>query len=257
MAALFTARLANRLVRVRQGRRKLDRRAAVNLTALDHLHGAAPAREFDYTIVDVETTGLDRKRSRIVSIGAFKLAAGRIHLGRFFNQLVNPGGDMPPESFAESIAVHGIVPAMVAAAPTGSAALEAFLDYLGSDILVAHNARFDLAFLNRLMRARYGFKLQNLAIDTLPLCDTILLPKLLVPMRRQTKLLGRGAFTPTAKGKPPSLDTYAHHLGIKVHHRHTAAGDALAAAMMLQRGLDKLEGQGRGRLRDLIRLAGI
>jgi DNA polymerase-3 subunit epsilon len=251
--ALFISLLANRLVRIHQRGRTLEKRAAVNLKALDHLNGADPARSLEYTVVDVETTGLDLKRSRIVSIGAFKVVAGRIHLGRFFDQLVNPGGDMPPES----ITVHGIVPSMVATAPMGIAALEYFLDYLGSDILVAHNARFDLAFLNRLMRARYGFKLQNLAIDTLPLCETILLPKFLGPMQRQSKLLGRGAFNPGTRYPPRSLEAYAHHLGIKIHGRHTAAGDALATAMILQRGLDRLERKGRGRLKDLIRVAGI
>jgi DNA polymerase-3 subunit epsilon len=253
MGTLGMARLVNRLERIHQRNRPLERRAAVNLEALDHLKGAAPARGFSYTVVDVETTGLDQKRSRIVSIGAFKVIAGRIHLGRFFDQLVNPGGHMPPES----ITVHGIVPSMVAAAPTGITALETFLDYLGSDILVAHNARFDLAFLNRLMRARYGFKLQNLTVDTLPLCETVLLPNLLGPMQRQAKLLGRGAFNPATQNPPRSLEAYAHHLGIRVHGRHSAAGDALSTAMILQRSLDKLERKGRGRLKDLIRVAGI
>ena len=253
MGTLFMARLANRLVRFHQRKKSLEKRAVENLKALDHLDGNAPARGFTFTVVDVETTGLDQKRSRIVSIGAFKVASGRIHLGQYFNQLVNPDGDMPPES----ITVHGIVPSMVAAAPTGVAALEEFLDYLGSNILVAHNARFDLAFLNRLMQARYGFKLQNLTIDTLPLCKTILLPKLLGPMQRQAKILGRGAFHPATQSHPRSLEAYAHHLGIKIHRRHSAAGDALATAMILQRGMDKLERQGRGRLKTLIRVAGI
>jgi DNA polymerase III subunit epsilon len=253
MGTLFMARLTNRLVRIRTRKKTLDRRARVNMKALEHLNGAAPALNFQYTVVDVETTGLDQRRSRIVSIGAFKVIAGRIHLGRFFNQLVNPGGDMPPES----ITVHGIVPSMVATAPRGRAAIETFLDYLGNDILVAHNARFDLAFLNRLMLARYGFKIQNLAIDTLPLCETILLPKLLGPMQRQAKLMGRGAFNPATRHHPRSLEAYAHHLGIRIHRRHTAAGDALAAAMILQRGVDKLERKGRGRLKDLIRVAGV
>jgi DNA polymerase-3 subunit epsilon len=247
------ARLANRLKRIRLRKRALEKRAVVNLKALDHLDGGVPAREFNYTVVDVETTGLDQRRSRIVSIGAFKVVAGRIHLGRFFDQLVNPGGHMPPES----ITIHGIVPAMVAAAPTGIAVLENFLDYLGSDILVAHNARFDLSFLNRLMRARYGFPLQNLAIDTLPLCETILLPKFLSPLQRQTKLLDRGAVGLATQYRPRSLEAVAHHLGIKIHQRHSAAGDALATATILLRGLDKLERLGRGRLNDLIRLAAI
>ncbi len=253
MGSLFMARFANRLERIHHRTRPLERRAAINLTALDHLDGAIPVRECNYTVVDIETTGLDKRRSRIVSVGAFKVAAGRIHLSRFFNQLVNPGRDMP----SESITVHGIVPSMVATAPTGVAVLDMFLDYLGRDILVAYNARFDLAFLNRLMRGRYGFRLQNLVIDILPLCETILLPKFLEPMQRHNKLLGQGAFHPAEQYHPRTLEAYAHHLGIKIHHRHSAAGDALATAMILQRGLAKLEQLERGRLKDLVRVAGV
>ena len=253
MGALFMARLANRLVRIRNRNRPADRQAEKNLKALDHLTGAAPAQSLTYTVMDLETTGLDPMSSKIVSIGAFKLEGGRILLGKVFNQLVNPETDMPPES----ITVHGIVPSMVAAAPTGVKALEEFLDYLGNDILVAHSARFDLDFLNRLMLKRHGFKLQNLTIDTLPLCETILLPKLLGAIQRQPKLLGHGVLAPVNSHQPRSLEAYAHHLGIKMYRRHSAAGDALAAAMILQRGLDKLTRSGRGSLRELVRVAGV
>ena len=126
---------------------------------------------------------------------------------------------MPPES----ITVHGIVPSMVATAPRGRAAIETFLDYLGNDILVAHNARFDLAFLNRLMLARYGFKIQNLAIDTLPLCETILLPKLLAPCSGRPSLWVAGRSTPQRGTTRAAWKAYAHHLGIRIHRRHTAA----------------------------------
>ncbi len=252
MGALIMARIANRLVRIRHKNRPADKRAEKNLKALDHLVGGAPAQSYTYTVVDLETTGLDPVHSNIVSIGAFKVESGRIHLGNVFNQLVNPETDMPPES----ITVHGIVPSMVAAAPTGGKVLEDFLDYLGNDILVAHNACFDLAFLNRLMIRRHGFKLQNLTIDTLPLCETILLPNLLGAIQRQPKLLGRGVPPPAPRHQPRSLEDYAHHLGIKMYRRHSAAGDALAAAMILQRGLDKLERMGRGSLRELVRTAG-
>ncbi|WP_372681621.1 PolC-type DNA polymerase III [Desulfosarcina sp.] len=249
MGRLFTARLINRLLRMRIGKKPLTPPASANLQALDHLDGASPADSYTYTVVDIETTGLDLKHSRIVSIGAFKITQGQIHLGRMFDRLVNPGRDIPPAS----ITVHGIVPAMVAAAPTGPEALDAFLQYLGSDILVAHNAMFDLNFMNRLMVACHGFTLQNLTIDTRALCDHIILPKLFRPMPRQTKLLGRGAINPALHPHRKSLEEIAHLLGIKVHQRHTAVGDALAAAMIFQRGLAMLKHRSRGRLNDLIR----
>ncbi|BBO71127.1 hypothetical protein DSCA_50570 [Desulfosarcina alkanivorans] len=253
MGRLFTARFFNRLLRLRIGKRSPAPVAGIGLHALDDLDGSRPARQFSYTVVDIETTGLDMKRSRILSIGAFKLAAGQIHLGRMFDQLVNPGRSIPPTS----ITVHGIVPAMVTTAPGGPEVLDAFLHYLGRDILVAHNARFDLAFLNRLMQATHGFPLQNLTIDTVPLCGTLLLPKLFRPMPRQAKLLGRGATNPALQQNRKSLEEIAHLLGIKVHQRHTAVGDALATAMIFQRALATLEHRGRGRLKDLIGVGAI
>lgn len=253
MGHLFTARIVNRWLRLRIGKRSPAPAVLANLNALDGLDGSRPARQCDYTIVDIETTGLDLKSSRIVSIGAFKIKEGRIHLGRMFDRLVNPGRDIPPAS----ITIHGIVPAMVATAPGGPEALDAFLKYLGRDILVAHNARFDLNFLNRLMQATHGFPLQNLTIDTLPLCENLLLPKLFRPMPRQAKLLGRGATNPALHQNRKSLEEIAHLLGIKIHQRHTAVGDALATAMIFQRGLATLDHRGRGRLKDLVRVGAI
>lgn len=253
MMRLAMARMRNRMLRARLAKRSLTPAARANLAALDGLVGSAPAGGLGYAVVDIETTGLDLKRSRIVSIGAFKICDGRIHFGRMFDRLVNPGRSFAPAS----VTVHGIVPAMVAAAPSGAEVLDTFLEYLGSDILVAHNARFDLAFLNRLMRMQHGFALQNLVIDTLPLCEQLLLPKLVQALPRKTKLLGRGAVRPTFDNRGRSLDAVADHLGIRIHNRHSAVGDALATAMIFQRILAKLEEKESGRLTELIRLGAV
>lgn len=253
MGRLFTGRMRNRLLQVRMGKKPLAQAARANLTALDHLDGSKPAGSFGYTVVDIETTGLDLKQSRIVSIGAFKMRKNRIHLGAMFNQLVNPDREFSPAS----IAVHGIVPAMVATAPSGPEALDAFLHYLDGDILVAHNAWFDMAFINRLMCAHHGFALQNMVIDSLPLCELLLLPKISQPMPRKPKLLGRGALQPARRSNHQSLEAIANHLGIRIHRRHSAVGDALATAMIFQRILAKLEHRGQGRLKELIRFGAI
>lgn len=246
---LFTARLMNRLLRFRLRHHDLPDLAAANLAALAHLDTARAAVGYSYTVVDLETTGLDIQQSSIVSIGAFKVIDGRIHLGRMFNQLVNPGHAMGPES----ITVHGIVPSMLTTAPPGPEALDRFLAFIGDDILVAHPAWFDLAFLNRLMLARYGFRLQNLAIDNRVLCKRLLLSKRLPAVPRKPGLLGSGATDPARLPQIPDLETIAHQLGIRIYRRHSAAGDALATAMIFQRCLAKLPQSGRGRLGDLIR----
>lgn len=252
METLLPARFMNRLLRFKLRRRSLPPLAAANLTALDHLDIARPAASYSLTVVDLETTGLDTRRSGVVSIGAFKVIDGRIHLGRMFDQLVNPGHAVVPEA----IKVHGIVPSMLVSAPTGPEALDRFLSFLGSDILVAHPAWFDVAFLNRLMLARYGFRLQNLVIDNRLLCERLLLTHTLPTpaLQRKPGLLGSGAASPARSAPIADLESISQHLGIRIYRRHSAAGDALATAMILQRCLAKLAQNGQGRLGDLIRV---
>lgn len=246
---LMAARLANRLLRLRLAHRDVPPLAAANLHALAHLDENQPAAAFTYTVVDLETTGLDIKQSRIVSIGAFKLSDQRIHLGHYFDQLVNPGGEMA----VAAIKVHGIVPAMLASAPNGPAVLDDFLRFLGNDILVAHPAWFDSAFLNRLMQARYGFRLQNLVIDSRQLCERTILTKRLPALPRKPGLLGHGAAAPERHPSSLTIEEIAHQLGIRIYRRHSAVGDALATAMIVQHCLSHLAQNGRGRLGDLIR----
>lgn len=103
-----------------------------------------------YVAFDVETTGLDPYNCRIVEIGAvrFTLEDGEIST---YQQLINPGCLMPPEAQA----IHGISDADLAGKPFATEAIPVFLDYLGNPtvtVLVAHNAKFDMGFLNEEMR---------------------------------------------------------------------------------------------------------
>ncbi len=239
----------NRLLRFKLRRRTLPPIAAANLDALDHLDISRPAASYTFTVVDLETTGLDTRTNSVVSIGAFKVIDGRIHLGRMFDQLVNPGNTALPEA----ITVHGIVPSMLVSAPSGPEALDRFLTFLGSDILVAHPAWFDIAFLNRLMLARCGFRLQNLVIDNRLLCERLLLTHVLPPPQKPD-LSVSGATKPARSFPVADLESISQHLGIRIYRRHSATGDALATAMILQRCLAKLEESGQELLGDLIRV---
>lgn len=193
----------------------------------------------------METTGLDVKTDRVLSIGAFRIKSGRIRMGNMFNTLVNPERDIP----SVAIKVHGIVPDMVKDAATVGEAIDEFLAFLGHDIMVAHHAAFDLAFINRMMSEHYGFKLQNMVVDTMPLCQQFVLPQFYTPMRRQKRLfVGQGVHDPMQKKGQHSLDHIANHLGIKIYKRHTAVGDALATAMIFQRVLSRMEKAGLGKL---------
>ncbi len=238
---LLFPRIKNRFIRAGLKGKKLHPLARANLAALDHIDLSRKARSQRYVVADLETTGLDLKRDRVVSVAALRVVEGRIPLNDIFNRLINPGQYIPPIA----IKIHGIVPDMVSEADSAAKVLDDFMAFLGTDILVGHHSRFDLFFLNKGARRRYGIKLQNLVLDTVPLCRTIAFPPHNYP------------YGIDLDDEPSSLDNVAEHFGIDIHERHTALGDALATAMILQHILVRAEKTGLGRLRDLVKVGGI
>ena len=100
-------------------------------------------------ILDTETTGLDPATGdRIVEIGAVELL-NHLPTGRTFHVYINPERDMPKEAEA----VHGLSSAFLRDKPVFSAIAQDFLEFIGSDVLIIHNASFDMAFIN----AELGF----------------------------------------------------------------------------------------------------
>jgi DNA polymerase-3 subunit epsilon len=95
-------------------------------------------------VLDTETTGLDpRNGDRLIEIGCIELF-NRIPTGREFHRYVNPERAVP----AEAEAVHGLSTAFLMDKPLFVAVADELLGFLGSDILIIHNAAFDVAFLN-------------------------------------------------------------------------------------------------------------
>lgn len=95
-------------------------------------------------VFDTETTGLSHSGGdRMVEIGCVEIVAG-LETGRTFHAYFNPDRDMP----AEAEAVHGLSARFLAAKPRFGETVEALLDFLEDAPLVAHNAPFDMGFLN-------------------------------------------------------------------------------------------------------------
>ncbi|MDD5728564.1 MAG: 3'-5' exonuclease [Victivallales bacterium] len=105
-----------------------------------------------FTVFDVETTGMNARNHRIVEIAAVHIA-GNGSISRY-ESLVNPGCLIPPEAAG----IHRITDDMVASAPLFRQVGFEFLDFAAESTLVAHNARFDLAFLQESL-ARCGLPL--------------------------------------------------------------------------------------------------
>ncbi|MCB2188736.1 MAG: 3'-5' exonuclease [Deltaproteobacteria bacterium] len=236
---IFGALAYNRFVRLVTTGRRLRPLGRANLAVFEGLRPWAPAAGGSYVVVDLETTGLNPNRDRVVSVGAFRVAEGRVRLGDVFNELVNPGRDIPPES----IRVHAILPDMIENARPAWEVFDDFLQFLGKDVLVAHHARFDMFFINRVMREQYGFRLQNLVLDTVLMC--------------RRALLDPDPYGQRKGARRCSLDALAKRFGIYVPERHTALGDALATSLIFQRLLLELEKSGWHTLGDLVKVAGV
>lgn len=184
----------------------------------------APLSGLEYVVFDTETTGLEPAQGdEIVSLSAVRVRGGRVAGADTFHAVVNPGRPIPPESTR----FHGLDDAAVAGAPTLEAVLPQFRTYVGSAVLVAHNAAFDKKFLD-LAAARYRLPaLENPVLDTLFLSYGL-----------HRDFEGHG------------LDSIAARLGVEIQGRHTSLGDARATAEVLVKLLPLLEARGVTTLAD-------
>ena len=118
----------------------------------------------DYTVFDLETTGVSPQTDKVIEISAIKVRNGKA-VGEF-SSLVNPMRNIP----YGATRVNGITDEMVADKPVFEKVLGDFLDFVEDDILVGHNIHdFDMKFIHRDCKAFFRMFLGNDYIDTLPL----------------------------------------------------------------------------------------
>ena len=176
-----------------------------------------PLAELVYTVFDTETTGLDPAGGdEIIQIGATRVVAGKVRRESVFEQLVDPQRSVPEAG----IAIHGIRPGQLAGQPTIAAVLPAFADFATDTVLVAHNAAFDLRFL-QLKEASTGVRFGQ------PVLDTLLLSAVLHPGQESHR-----------------LEAIAERLGVPLLGRHTALGDAIVTAEVFVKMLPLLRERG-------------
>jgi DNA polymerase-3 subunit epsilon len=121
-----------------------------------------------YVVVDLETTGLRPGSSGICEIGAVRLHGFEVEAE--FETLVDPGRPID----AGASAITGLRTEQLRGAPGPAEAVRSFLAFAGDAVLVAHNARFDLAFLDRETEWLTGTRIGSPVVDTVRLARTLL-----------------------------------------------------------------------------------
>jgi DNA polymerase III subunit epsilon len=185
-----------------------------------------PLHDVTFCIIDLETTGGSPEHCAITEVGAVKVRGGEC-LGTF-QTMVNPGAAIPPEITV----LTGITQAMVCPAPRIETVLPTLLEFLGDAVIVGHNVRFDVGFLQAALRRSERPALDHRTIDTCALARRLVRDEV-----------------PNCK-----LGTLAAHLRLDHQPSHRALDDALATADLLHLLLERSAGLGVTGLDDLLSL---
>jgi DNA polymerase-3 subunit alpha (Gram-positive type) len=169
----------------------------------------------DYTVIDLEMTGLAPKRDHVIEIGAVKVRGGKI-VGTY-GTLVQSGHPIP-EAVTE---LTGITNEMADAGEAEDDAMQRLLTFIGEDVLVGHNISFDYNFLKQwAVNRRMPLEMRA--------CDTLRIARALLP-----------------GGQSKKLESLCEYFGIKRENAHRALDDAVETQQIFERlrelGADKKE----------------
>jgi DNA polymerase-3 subunit epsilon len=193
----------------------------------DDPHGDTLIENAELVVFDLETTGLSAKRDRLCEIGAVRVR--ELAIAETFETLVNPGTVLP----AAIARLTGIRDTDLRRAPRPEAAVRRFLAFAGDAPLAAHNARFDVSFLDGEVERLSGRRVAA------PVLDTVWLARRLL-QRRSERF---------------SLASLSHFFGTATSPCHRALPDALATAEILVALLGLAQERGARTLAEVFELA--
>nr|WP_083180133.1 PolC-type DNA polymerase III [Paenibacillus yonginensis] len=165
-----------------------------------------------YIVFDIETTGLSVTQNKIIEVAAVKMFEGK-EIDRY-TTFVNPHVRIPYHIQQ----LTNINDEMVRDAPDAEPVLRKFVEFAGDSILVAHNARFDVGFINA--------KLKELGLKEMdnPVLDTLELARMLFPSMKNHR-----------------LNTLANKYKVSLENHHRAIDDTLALCEILNNLLSDAE----------------
>lgn len=191
--------------------------------------------EIDFVVFDTETTGLDQRTDKVLSIGAVRVRQLQVLVSDTYECLVQQEG----AGLTRSAEVHGLLSKQLEQGITEREAVEGFVNFSGNAVLVGQHVAFDIAMVNQMLR-RQGIKgkLRNRSIDTAQLA---------------IRLERRHADSHTLKPAEYSLDALCEKYNLPTEDRHTASGDAFATALLLLKLLSIARQRGIVTVGDLMR----
>ena len=168
-----------------------------------------PLAETRFIALDTETTGLDIKKDRILSIGAIAIKGDTITVSDSLELYVEQDHYDP-----KSTPIHGILKKGAYDKTSAIEAIQQTLHFIGTDIIIGHHIGFDIAVINKMLQRHHLGKLKNKTLDT-----GTLYKRLQHPVNRMNTQQGY------------SLDQLSEALKIPLYDRHTASGDAMITAI--------------------------
>ncbi|HZJ92891.1 MAG TPA: 3'-5' exonuclease [Thiopseudomonas sp.] len=188
---------------------ELREKDALRLTALTpYIASEKPLQQLRFVVVDLETSGLNTLKDKILSIGAVTIENSAIALGNQFSCTLRRAN----HAVSESVLIHQIPPSEVAAGIRPEKALLGLMEYVGSSPLLAFHANFDQRMLVREMDDAFAYDLQHAFYDVAEIAP------LLYPEHGMRK---------------PGLDDWVKFFNLHVLQRHNASADALVTAELM------------------------
>ena len=187
-----------------------------------------------FVVFDTETTGIEFRKDKLLSIGALVVEDNRISVGDSFELFIQQNdivGD-------EAVGVHGILKKGKKVKISEREAVEHFLNFCGDSVLVGHHVNFDIAMVNFHLEKNYGIKLHNYAIDTGTLEERVTFFEASYYSRVPLDL---------------SLDALAKKHNIETADRHRALGDAYITGILFLKLINQLKKKKILTLKDLMK----